>query len=256
MKLKYAGTQIYYTAKGTGNPLVFLHGFLESSKIWEPFLPALEKKRQVVCIDLPGHGETGNLGEIHTMEIMADVVRFILEHLKIDKAGFIGHSMGGYVILALIERFPSLVKNVVLINSTPEEDSVEKKHNRDRAIELLKRNKSAYIKMAISNLTSPENSRIYKKELDRLKKDALQLSEDGIIACLKGMKIRTNKISLLKYHNAPKFMVLGKEDPVMDIKKTKNIGIYCNCKIILTENGHLSYLENLSEIEEIVYFID
>lgn len=256
MKLKYAGTDIFFTVKGTGNPLIFLHGFLESSKIWKPFLPALEKKRQVVCIDLPGHGKSGNIGNVHTMELMADVVKSVLEHLKIEKAGFVGHSMGGYVCLALLERSPSLLKNLVLINSTPEEDSEERKLNRERAINLIKRNKSAYINMAISNLTSPENSRIYKAELDKLKKEAQDFSAEGIIASLKGMKIRTNRVAVLKFLTAPKFMILGKEDPVLVVENTIRIGNHCNCKIILTENGHLSYLENLAEIKEILYFID
>lgn len=256
MKLKYAGTDIHFTVKGTGNPLVFLHGFLESSKIWEPFLPALEKKRQVVCIDLPGHGKSGDLGEVHTMELLADAVQNVLSYLNISKASFVGHSMGGYVCLALLEKTPSMVKNLVLVNSTPEADSEERKQNRERAVDLVKRNKSAYINMAISNLTSPENSRIYKTELDELKMEALNFSSEGIIASLNGMKIRTNKEEVLKSLNMPKFIILGKKDPVLNIKSTVITGEYCDCKIILTKNGHLSYLEDPSEIEEIVHFID
>lgn len=256
MKIKYNGAEIFFTVKGIGNPLILLHGFLESSKIWKPFLPALEKKRQVVCIDLPGHGNSGNIGDVHSMEFMADVVSKVLEHLNIEKAGFAGHSMGGYVCLALLEKSPSPVKNLVLVNSTPEEDSEERKQNRERAIDLINRNKSAYIKMAISNLTSPENSRIFKSELEELKAEALQFSTEGIIACLRGMKIRTNKIELLKSLNAQKIMIMGRKDPVLNVEETISLGRHCNCKIILTENGHLSYLENRVEVEEILHFID
>lgn len=256
MKLRYAGTDIHFTAKGTGNPLIFLHGFLESSKIWKPFLPALVKKRQVVCIDLPGHGKSGNLGEVHIMELLADVVQKVLAHLNITKAGFVGHSMGGYVCLALLERFPLLFKNLILMNSTPEADSEEKKQNRERAVDLIKRNKSAYINMAISNLISPKNSRIYKAQLDELKRDALNFSKEGLIASLEGMKIRTCKVEMLKSHNMPKFIILGKEDLVLDVESSIEIGKNCGCKIILTENGHLSYLENTIKIQNIVHFID
>lgn len=256
MKLNYAGTDIHFTVKGIGNPLIFLHGFLETSKIWRPFLPALEKKRQVVCIDLPGHGKSGNLGEVHTMEFMAGVVQNVLVHLDIAKASFVGHSMGGYVCLALLKQTPSMMKNLVLVNSTPEADSEERKQNRERAVELIKKNKSAYINMAISNLTSPENSRIYIRELVELKKEALTFSSVGIIASLKGMKIRTNKEEVLKSLNGKKFVILGKEDPVLDVKSTVKAAKYCDCKVILTENGHLSFIENPLEIDEIVHFID
>src|SRR5690606_4982303 len=127
--------------KGTGNPLVLLHGFLESSKIWEPFIPGLSVKRQVICIDLPGHGRSGLLGEVHSMELMADVVKAVLDHLEINSATLLGHSMGGYVSLAFCEKFPNSAAGVVLMNSTPQEDSAEKKLNRDRSVSVVKRNK-------------------------------------------------------------------------------------------------------------------
>ena len=97
MTLNYRNTQLYYTSKGIGNPIVLLHGFLESSNIWNFFIPSLSEKRQVICIDLPGHGKSGNLDEVHSMELMADAVYHVLSHLKIEKVTLVGHSMGGYV---------------------------------------------------------------------------------------------------------------------------------------------------------------
>ena len=59
MNIDYKGTNIFYTDSGKGNALVFLHGFLENSSIWDPFIPELSKKNRVICIDLLGHGKTG-----------------------------------------------------------------------------------------------------------------------------------------------------------------------------------------------------
>jgi len=157
MMLKYKNTPLFFSAKGIGNPLVLLHGFLESSNIWKPFVEELSKNRQVIAIDLPGHGLSGNIDDIHTMELMADAVQHILLHLSVDKASFLGHSMGGYVSLAFYEKFPTMTKGLVLLNSTPEADSDEKKKNRERSISLLKRNKKAFVSMAISNLLSEKN---------------------------------------------------------------------------------------------------
>ena len=256
MKLNYKSTGLFYTTKGTGNPLVLLHGFLESTKIWEPFIEKLSAKRQVICIDLPGHGKSGNIGEIHTMELMADAVHTVLEHLKIEQASLVGHSMGGYVGLAFVEKFPGLTKSLVLMNSTPEEDSEEKKINRDRSISIVRKNKKAFVSMAIRNLLPPENYLKFKKEIDELKNQANQMSEEGIIAALKGMKIRTNRISLLKNFRNPKYLILGTKDPVLNTEGTQSVGDFCQCKIILTETGHLSYMENYTEIDKILHFID
>ena len=84
MILDHKGTPIFYTDKGKGQAIVLLHGFLENSKMWTPFLPELSKNNRVICIDLLGHGQTDCLGYIHTMELMADTVMAVLNHLKLQ----------------------------------------------------------------------------------------------------------------------------------------------------------------------------
>ena len=256
MTLNYRNTQLYYTSKGIGNPIVLLHGFLESSNIWNFFIPSLSEKRQVICIDLPGHGKSGNLDEVHSMEFMADAVHHVLSHLKIEKVTLVGHSMGGYVGLAFSEKFPIMTSGLVLMNSTPDEDLEERKVMRDRAASLVERNKSAFVKMAISNLLSEENSLKFKSEIEALKKEALTFSTEGIIAAIKGMKIRTNRIEVLKSLEVPKFIIAGKNDQVMDYERVKYVAKYCNCKLISLKSGHLSYMENQLEIQTFMHFID
>lgn len=236
--------------------MVLLHGFLETSKIWEPFIKELSNKRQVVCVDLPGHGQTGNFGEIHSMELMAEVVNAVLEHLNVSKATFLGHSMGGYVCLAFAEKYPDKISGLVLLNSTPEADSEERKIMRDKAIQVVFKNKAAYIKTAFSNLVAPGNEIKFKKEIDELKQEAFNQSKEGIIAALMGMKIRTTRIDLLKQLTSYKFMVLGLQDPVLTLNIAKSIAALSKCPVILLEGGHLSYIESNSSVRQIVHFID
>ncbi len=256
MILPFLNTDIYYTAKGTGNPLVLLHGFLESSKIWEPFIEELAKKRQVICIDLPGHGRTGIIEEVHSMELMAQVVKGVLDHLGVYRATIVGHSMGGYVTLAFLEQYPQNTAGLVLMNSTPEEDSAEKRINRDRSVAVVEKNKKAYINTAISGLVTPENNIKFKAELDTLKSEANTFPTQGITAALKGMKIRTNKKQLLKDFNNFKVIISGKNDPIMPYNSAKNIANECNCLFFSMPDGHLSYIENYAEIDKFVHFID
>ncbi|WP_369407157.1 alpha/beta fold hydrolase [Seonamhaeicola sediminis] len=128
MILEYKGITIFYTDHGKGSAIVLLHGFLENSNIWKPFIPQLSKKNRVVCIDLLGHGQTECLGYIHSMELMAEVVETVLKHLKIRRSIFVGHSMGGYVALAFAEKNPDNVKGLCLMNSTARSDTQEKKN--------------------------------------------------------------------------------------------------------------------------------
>ncbi len=244
MKIQFQNKDIHLTDNGTGETLVLLHGFLESKEIWTDFIPQFSQYGRIITIDLPGHGQSECLGEIHSMELMAEAVHNVLQELKVQKANFIGHSMGGYVTLSFLEQYPQMVNELMLLNSTPEEDSEEKKLNRDRAIEVLQKNKKAYISMAISNLLTPENEKKYVKEVNILKENAYKFPIQGIIAALKGMKIRTNKTKLLKDFVGVKLIVAGKKDPLIELNSIKDIANQCNCRFFALPGGHLSYLES------------
>ncbi|SEP91522.1 Pimeloyl-ACP methyl ester carboxylesterase [Hyunsoonleella jejuensis] len=257
MVLEHKGTPIFYTDNGEGQPIVLLHGFLENSSIWNPFVPALKKKNRVICIDLLGHGKSGCLGYIHTMEQMAEAVKAILKHLRIQHSYVLGHSMGGYVALAFADKYQNEVRGLCLINSTASADTREKQKNRDRAILAVKENHRTFIRIAISNLFSLKNRSVFSKEINALTLDAQKTPLQGIIAALEGMKIRKNREDVFKNGSFNKMLILGKEDPVLDYKllvdQTKNTDI----EIVLFPDGHMSYIENKEELlQKIMRFIE
>lgn len=252
----YKNTPLYYSSTGSGNPLVLLHGFLESSTIWDPFVKELSEKRQVITIDLPGHGRSGTIEETHSMELMADAVNSILLELKVEAITLIGHSMGGYVSLAFCKKFPILCKGLVLLNSTPEPDNEERKENRERSINIVRKNKEAYISMAISNLMTKTNAEIFAAELEKLKNEALGFRETGIIAALKGMKIRTDKTSTLAAFEGSKLIIAGNNDPILKFSEIKVVANATSSNFLPLSGGHLSFIENKDEIKNIMHFID
>ncbi|MDT0645637.1 alpha/beta hydrolase [Zunongwangia sp. F260] len=256
MKISYRDTEIYFSSEGTGNPLILLHGFMESSKIWNDFVPSLAVNRQVVCIDLPGHGESGCFNEIHSMEDMAKAVKEVLWNLNIEKAAVAGHSMGGYVSLELSKIFPTLLRSLTLINSTPEADSEERKINRDRAVSLVNKNKSAFVKMAISNLMLLSNSVKHKAEVQNLISEALEMSTKGMTAATKGMKIRTDNMSLFSNLEIEKNIIAGKEDPILNYKYLKKVAITGNANFFLLDGGHLSFIEDKPALRKLLHLID
>ncbi|OYX24126.1 MAG: alpha/beta hydrolase [Flavobacteriales bacterium 32-35-8] len=257
MILEYKGIDIFYTDFGKGNPVILLHGFLENSTMWNRFIPKLSENNRVICIDLLGHGKTGCLGYIHTMELMAEVVEAVLNHLKIKKSILIGHSMGGYVALAFAEKNPDAISGLCLMNSTAMADSKEKQENRDRAIVAVKQNYRTFVRMAIANLFRPKNRTIFSDRINDVINEALQTPLQGIVAALEGMKIRKNREFLLHTHAFKKLMVIGKKDPALDylslIEQVKNTDV----KIVEFPDGHMSHIENESDLlHEIVHFIE
>lgn len=256
MKTTYKNTPIHFNAEGHGNPLVLLHGFLESKEVWEDFAEELSKNRQVICIDLPGHGESGVIAQVHTMAEMASAVKAVLDELNVKKAFLAGHSMGGYVCLEFQHLFPTIPQGLALINSTPKADSEERKKNRDRGSELVLKNKSAFVNMAISNLLTTENNRKFETEVNELKRRALYLSEEGIVAALQGMKIRTDHSQLFSDLKNPKYVVAGEQDPILDYQEMKEIAAHSGSRFISLPDGHLAYLENKKELMKFLFFID
>ena len=240
----YKNTSISYTDQGKGTAVVLLHGFLENKKMWDAFIPEWSKKFRIITIDLLGHGETGCMGYVHSMENNADVVHEVLAELRLRKAILVGHSMGGYVALAFAELYPDVVKGMVLLNSTSRADSEERKTNRDRAIKAVKQSFQNFISLSISNLFSEENRERLSESIENVKKEALKTPLQGIVASLEGMKIRIDREVLLHLTPYPKLLVLGKKDPVLNYEETKEQIEDTQVQLLNFPDGHMSHIEN------------
>lgn len=245
----FKNTNISYTDQGKGTAIVLLHGFLENKKMWDAFIPEWSKKFRVITIDLLGHGETGCMGYVHSMENNADVVHEVLSRLRLRKVILVGHSMGGYVGLAFAELYPDFIKGFVLLNSTSRADSDERKTNRDRAIKAVKHSFQNFISLSISNLFSEENWERLSDAINEVKKEALKTPLQGIVASLEGMKIRIDREVLLHLTPYPKLLVLGKKDPVLNYEETKQQIEDTQVQLLSFPDGHMSHIENQKALQ-------
>lgn len=254
--INYKNTKIHYYEKGKGSTLIFLHGFLENLNMWQPYFEFFSQKHRVIAIDLLGHGNSECMGYIHTMEDMADAVFALISELKLRKITLLGHSMGGYVSLAFAELYPDHVKGLALIASTSRADSPERKINRDRAIELIKKNRTTFINIAISNLFGEEERTTYLKEIESTKSEALKMPIQGIIAALEGMKIRADREVILHFAPYPITLITGKKDSVIPYEENITQIEDTQVKLITLPGGHMLHIENTEELKDaIIYFI-
>lgn len=241
--------KVAYTDTGKGRAVVFLHGFLEASNMWNHYVKHLPKSFRKICIDLPGHGQTDNFGYNHSMEIMADAVRAVLKEIDVRKAVFVGHSMGGYVSLALAENYPEMVNGVLLYFSSAAADSDEKKVNRNRAIDIVKKNHPLFVQSTIPFLFTDKNRTKYQKTITRLTLAAKFMSKQGILAALEGMRDRSDREIVLKFAPFKIGFILGKEDPVLPFEKIiQQTTIHPNTQVYaLEKTGHMGHIENKKE---------
>lgn len=236
--------KFWYSDQDKGPAVLFLHGHLENSGMWKEIAASLPKSTRKICLDLPGHGHSGNLGYVHSMEEMAEVVEALLEHLKLKKVLLCGHSMGGYVALAFAEAFPDKVRGLILMNSTARADNPEKKKNRDKAIAVAKKNHRSFIRHAIPMLFRPKHRRLMKDTVNEVKKEALRTSKQGAIAAIEGMKIRPDREVLLHFAPYRVLFIAGKNDPVIPFEFSEEQMKAAQVTGLVTENGHMGYLED------------
>lgn len=246
----YKNISISYTDTGSGKCIVFLHGFLENKSMWEDLAQEFSQKYRVICIDLLGHGDTEPLGYVQTMEDQADMVYHVLKQLRIKKVVFAGHSMGGYVALAFAEMFSEMVNGIALINSTSRADNDERKKNRDRAIQAVKKDHSTFVRLSIANLFHEDNRERLSEQIEDVKQEALKTPLQSIVASLEGMKIRKDREVLLHFAPYPMVLILGKGDPVLPFDETVDQIDGTAIQLVTFEGGHMSTLENPEELKE------
>jgi pimeloyl-ACP methyl ester carboxylesterase len=109
------GHKMYYEIHGKGTPLVLIHGSGSTIRTtFERVLHSFTNEKQVIAVELQGHGHTPDLNRPETFEQDADDVAALLKYLKIENADFIGFSNGGNTTMQIAIRYPNLVRKIIL----------------------------------------------------------------------------------------------------------------------------------------------
>lgn len=226
--------------------VVLLHGYLESMIVWEEFTYLLRDRVRVVTLDLPGHGISAINGEIHTMEYLAECVALTMEALGIERYSVVGHSMGGYVALAMCEMYAERLDSVVLLSSTTSADSVEKCDRRRREIELIKAGKKSMLAHLVPHAGfAPQN---LKRLADRVEdvEELIMITEDeGVIAILAGMIERKDRDEVLRKSPVPHMFIFGKHDNYIPVDVAEELAAkHPEARVVWLENsGHMGFYE-------------
>jgi pimeloyl-ACP methyl ester carboxylesterase len=113
------GLNMYYEVHGTGQPLVLLHGAYMTIETIGDIVLSFAGTRQVIAVELQGHGHTADIDRPITYEGMADDTAVLLRHLGFEEADVFGYSMGGGVALQVAVRHPEVVRKLVVASASP-----------------------------------------------------------------------------------------------------------------------------------------
>ena len=226
--------------------IVLLHGYLESMLVWDEFISLLKDEMRVVVLDLPGHGVSMINGETHTMEYLADCVGLTMEALGVEKYSVVGHSMGGYVTLAMLDKYAKNLESITLLSSTTSADSQEKCDRRRREIELIKAGKKNTLARLVPHQGfAPENVKRLNDYIEDLRELILITEDEGVIAILGGMIERKSRGEQLRDSAIPHLFIFGRHDFYIPEEVAEEmIAADAGAKVLwLEHSGHMGFIE-------------
>ncbi len=230
----------------TNPPIVFLHAFPLNSSMWSEQLEYFGERYYCVALDLPGFGKS-KLKTINALTFEAYVEHFhtFLERESIDKAVWVGLSMGAYVLLRAYEKFPEKATKLILCDTKAEADGNEAKLKRWENVKMIENDFDAF-KVAQWNALVGTESKKDTALLNRFKTIVSQNSKSAIQSALIALTTRTDTTSHLKNIKVPTTVLVGSEDKVTPLKDAQNLAsaISGSQLRIVQGAGHLSNLED------------
>ncbi len=203
-------TDLSYHELGSGPTVILIHGFPMNQQVWTDFAEKLSESFLVVTLDLPGFGKSLSLPEGFTIEdVAAEVSSFIRKRNYLAPV-IVGHSLGGYVGLAVAGQTPDLIKGLCLFHSTALADSEEKKQSRDKVIDFIEKQG---VRAFTSNFIGPLYADPQHSSVTRVKEIAAQSSKEAVVGYTKAMRNRKDTRNVIEAFRAPILFLAGKKDP-------------------------------------------
>lgn len=202
---------IHYRVIGNGAAVMLIHGFAEDNSIWNDIVASLSENYQFILPNIPGSGGSPAMTKQHSIDDYAAAMLAILQEEQLANAVVIGHSMGGYIALAIAEKNPAAIKALGLFHSSAYADDALKIATRHKAISFLRENGSqAFLKTSLPGLFADPLQ--HKKSIDNLLQKAENCSRDTLIQYYEAMIERQDRTDLLVTAKFPVLFVMGFED--------------------------------------------
>lgn len=208
------GTELHYRDTGNGKDVVLLlHAFPLHSGMWSRQFAALGKKHRVIAPDYRGLGKSGVSTEASTMELLAQDVRALLQHVRVERAAVVGLSMGGYLAFELYRQLPALFRGLALCDTKAAADTEEGKAGREKLAKgAIEKGLSWVADEMVPKLLRPQPDPAAVKEVRSLVAEG---TPAGVAAALRGMARRPDSTPTLAAIACPALVVAGEEDQLI-----------------------------------------
>jgi pimeloyl-ACP methyl ester carboxylesterase len=252
--IQRAGAKIAYEVRGSGPALVLLHPFPTNRHFWDPIAPQLESRYQLIVPDLRGHGESG-AGDGATMANHAEDVREICRKCDVERAAFVGVSIGGYLLFEFWRRFRQHVALLVLSNTRAQADTDEGRANRLKAAEEVEKiGTAAFLDTMVPKLLGETTRRNRPDIVAQARAMMDAMTREGLAAVQRGMAARPDSLATLPAINVPSLVVRGEEDTLIPAKDLELLHrkIAGSQIVAVAQTGHYTPFEKPEEFLKIL----
>jgi pimeloyl-ACP methyl ester carboxylesterase len=249
-EIRISGKNITYRVYGEGKPVMLVHGFGETGEVWKDQVMALQDSNILFIVpDLPGSGRSDLINDM-SVEGMAEVLKSIYDHeagsQSSNKRVIIGHSMGGYIMLAFLEKYPGYCSAFGMFHSTAFADTEEKKATRRKGIDFIREHGAyEFLKTSTPNLFSQHTKDNTPELITEFIQSLAGFSAETLIAYYEAMIGRPERTAILKNAKVPVLFVMGEYDnavPLQDGLKQchwpQQVFIH-----IMHQSGHMGMME-------------
>jgi len=251
---------IFYEVLGSGPPVVLLHPFPANHHLWKPAAQALVSHYRVILPDLRGHGDSG-IGEgPATMQKHAADIALVLDHEEVDRAAFVGVSIGGYVLFEFWRNYRARVGALVLCNTKAQADTSEGRAGRlQAAAEVMERGTEPFFESMLPKLMGKTTRSTRPDLVEGALRMMRKMSPKDVAMVQRGMAERQDSVETLKTINVPTMLVTGDEDILTGPAEAELMrqNIPCSQVKLIPRAGHYSPWEQPEEVGKIVrQFLD
>jgi pimeloyl-ACP methyl ester carboxylesterase len=239
---------------GNGKILLLIHGFPMNKDVWKGYGEQLASDFKVITIDLPGFGQSPPKKipfSIH--DVAQDLIEFV-EQQNFSDIAIVGHSLGGYVALSMVDQAPKYFSSLILFHSTALPDTIEKKASRNKVLEFIRNNgvlafTSNFIPSLFANAQDPS--------IEKVKTLSVEATEQAVVGYTQAMRDRPDSSEILKNFGKPILFIGGDKDlGISPDSLFKQSSFTLKSEVlILKDTGHMGMFESFSQtIEKIRAF--
>ncbi|HKR03552.1 MAG TPA: alpha/beta fold hydrolase [Bacteroidia bacterium] len=237
-------------------PVIFIHGFPFDKSSWQPQMDFLKKSHRVIAYDIRGFGKSTAGKEKMSIELFADDLIKFMDYLQIPQAIVCGLSMGGYILLNAVNRYPGKFKAIILCDTQCIADTPEVKEKRSQTIShIMASGLKDFAEGFIKNIFCQETLDAKKEIAEKIKNTILSTSAVTVTGTLNALAQRWETCSSLHEISIPALILCGKEDKVTPLAQSEFLlqNIANATLHSISKAGHVSNLEQPDEFNQHIY---